>query len=376
MADMADLADKRTGVIRLENADTYLAPAQHVVQATRDAVGGDRYNSYLPLHGLPELRRAIADRYVADYGLDYDPDGEVIVTCGTGEAMLDVLLSYVNPGDGVLLTNPTYNGMAQRVRLAEGVQIFTDLVEAHGWRLDLASIREHTSVCRVVFYGAPSMPTGTVFTDEETASLADVARAADALVVFNGTVDKIVFDRRHVVHPATLPGMRQRTITVGAISKNYNMMGWRVGWVVGPRDLLRPVYDMHIFNGIMASGFAQAGATAALTGPQDGVAASVATYQRNRDVLLQGLAAIPGLQVHAPEGGYFFIANIGALGVSSQKFCERLLAEEDVATTPMGAWGRDDFGSEHVRFIFTNEPAERLQEAARRIASFVHQHYS
>jgi aspartate/methionine/tyrosine aminotransferase len=125
----------------------------------------------------------------------------------------------------------------------------------------------------------------------------------------------------------------------------------------------------------MPSGFAQAGATAALAGPQDDVAATVATYQRNRDVLLQGLATIPGVQANAPEGGYFFIANIGALGVTSKEFCERLLEEEDVATTPMVAWGRDDFGSQHVRFIFTNEPEERLREAAKRIAAFVQRHY-
>src|SRR5260370_33625211 len=184
MADMAALADGRPGAIRLENADAYLAPAPHVVQATRDAVGGDRYNSYLPLHGLPELRRACADRYAADDGLSYDPGGEVIVTCGTGEAMLDVLLSSVNPGDRVLLTNPTYNGMAQRVRLAEGVQVFTDLVEARGWRLDLASVRERAGGCNVAFYGVPCMPTGTVFTYEETAALPGAAPADGARVVF------------------------------------------------------------------------------------------------------------------------------------------------------------------------------------------------
>lgn len=376
MADMAELADRRPGAIRLENADAYLTPAPHVLQATRDAVGVDRYNSYLPLHGLPELRRAIADRYATDYGLHYDPDGEVIVTCGTGEAMLDVLLSYVNPRDRVLLTNPTYNGMAQRVRLAEGVQVFTDLVEERGWRLDLASVGERAAGCSAIFYASPCMPTGTIFTDEETVAIAEAARASDALVVFNGVVDKIVFDGRRVVHPATLPGMRERTITVGAVTKNYNMMGWRIGWVVGPRELLRPVHDVHIFNAIMPSGFAQAGATAALAGSQDAVAESIATYQRNRDVLLQGLVSIPGLQVHAPEGGYFFIANISALGATSGEFCERLLEEEEVATTPMMAWGSDDFGGHHVRFIFTNEPEDRLREAARRIAAFVRRHHS
>src|SRR5258707_11036315 len=150
MADMADLADRRPGAIRLENADAYLTPAPHVLQATRDAVGGDRYNSYLPLHGLPELRRAIADRYAADYGLSYDPDGEVIVTCGTGEAMLDVLLSYVNPGDRVLLSNHTYNVIAQRVRLADGAQFFTSLAAAPGSGLDLASVRVTALGCKKV----------------------------------------------------------------------------------------------------------------------------------------------------------------------------------------------------------------------------------
>jgi N-succinyldiaminopimelate aminotransferase len=375
MADMAELADQRPGAFRLENADANLAPPAHAVQATRDAVGIDRYNSYLPLHGLPELRQAIANRYEADYGLHYDPDGEVIVTCGTGEAMLDVLLSYVNQGDEVLLTNPTYNGMAQRVRLAEGRQVFTNLVESDGWHLDLRSVQEQAADCKAVFYASPCMPTGTVFTKAETAAFADAARANDALVVFNGVLDKIVFDGRQVIHPAASPGMRERTITVGAVTKNYNMMGWRIGWVVGPRELLQPIHDVHIFNGIMPSGFAQAGATAALIGPQDEVAASVAVYQRNRDVLVEGLSAIPGLQLQAPEGGYFFIANISALGVTSQEFCTQLLEEENVATTPMMAWGSDDFGSEHVRFIFTNEPEERLREAAQRIDAFVVRHY-
>ena len=121
MADMAELADRRPNAIRLENADISLPPPRHVIQATQEAVGVDRYNSYLPLQGLIEMRQAIADRYNADLAIRYDPEGEVLVTCGAGEAMLDVLLTYVDAGDKVLMTNPTYNGMAQRVRLASGV---------------------------------------------------------------------------------------------------------------------------------------------------------------------------------------------------------------------------------------------------------------
>ncbi|HEX9095433.1 MAG TPA: aminotransferase class I/II-fold pyridoxal phosphate-dependent enzyme [Candidatus Dormibacteraeota bacterium] len=375
MADMAELADKRPGAFRLENADTDLAPPAHAIQATRDAVGVDRYNSYLPLHGLIELRQAISERYRADLGLRYDPDGEVVVTSGVGEAMLDVLLSYVNEGDRVLMTNPTYNGMAQRVRLAGGVQVFTNQVEAQGWHLDPSELRRAAKGCKVIFYSSPSMPTGIVFGREETEALAQAAEENDALVLFNGAVDKVIYDGRTVINPATLPGLFERTITVGCVTKNYNMVGWRIGWAVGPRDLLKPVHDVHIFNGIMASGYSEAGAAAALSGSQDYVSASVKTYQRRRDALIARLRTIEGLRLVAPDGGYFFIANIEALGVAAGDFCRRLLDEEDVAITPMNAWGADDFGDHHVRFIFTNEAEDRLVEAANRIAAFVNRHY-
>jgi len=375
MADMAELADQRPGSFRLENADTDLPPPAHAIEATRNAVGVDRYNSYLPLHGLLELRQAISDRYRADLGLRYDPDGEVVVTSGVGEAMLDVLLSYVNEGDRVMMTNPTYNGMAQRVRLAGGVQVFTNQVEAKGWHLDASDLRRAAKGCKVIFYGSPSMPTGVVFGREETDALAEAAVENDALVVFNGAVDKVLYDGKTVINPATLPGLRERTITVGCVTKNYNMVGWRIGWAVGPRELLQPVHDVHIFNGIMASGYSEAGATAALSGPQDYVSASVQTYQRRRDALIDRLRRIEGLRLVAPEGGYFFIANIEALGVAAGDFCRRLLEEEDVAITPMNAWGADEFGDHHVRFIFTNEPADRLVEAANRIEAFVKRHY-
>jgi aspartate/methionine/tyrosine aminotransferase len=375
MADMAELADRRPGSFRLENADSDLAPPAHAIKATRDAVGVDRYNSYLPLHGLPELREAISERYRADLGLQYDPDGEIVVTAGVGEAMLDVLLSYVNEGDRVLMTNPTYNGMAQRVRLAGGVQVFANQLEADGWHLNAADIRKMARGCRVIFYGSPSMPTGVVLRRDETDWLCEAAVENDALVLFNGAVDKLVFDGRAVVNPATLPGLRERTIIAGSVTKNYNMVGWRIGWAVGPRELLKPVHDVHIFNGIMASGYSEAGAAAALAGPQQYVAESVQTYQLRRDALIARLRAIEGMRLVVPDGGYFFIANIEAFGVTARDFCRRLLAEENVAITPMNAWGADDFGDHHVRFIFTNEPEDRLVEAANRIAAFVERHY-
>jgi aspartate/methionine/tyrosine aminotransferase len=376
MADMANLADKRRGAFRLENADSNLVPPPHVLRATREAVGVDRYNSYLPLHGLPELRKAISRRYRLDYGLRYDPEGEVVVTSGAGEAMLSSLLAFVNPGDRVLLTNPTYSGMAQRVRLADGVQSFTNLAENDGWHLNLDDLEAAAKGCKVFFIMSPSMPTGAVFTLEETKIMAELAEKNDAVILFNASIDKIIFDGNKVINPATLPGMRDRTVTIGSVSKNYNMMGWRVGWAAGPADLVGPIENVHIFDGIMPSGITQAGATAALAGPQGWVKDAVKEYQRRRDVLLDSLAEVKKIKTTKPEGGYYFLANIQKLGVKSPEFCVELLKETKVATTPMVAWGSDSFGYDHVRFIFTNEPVKRLEEAGRLVKQFVTRHYN
>jgi aspartate/methionine/tyrosine aminotransferase len=375
MADMAELADRRPKCIRLENADSNYPPPREAIDATRAAVGDDRHNSYLPLHGLPELRQAIAHRYKEDLDLDYDPEGEIVVTAAAGEAMLDVLLSYVNEGDHVLMTNPTYNGMAQRVRLAGGTQVWVNQDESDGWHLKPADIRKAARGCKVIFYGSPSMPTGIVFGREETQAIADAAVENDALVVFNGAVDKLVYDGKAVINPASVPGLRERTILIGCVTKNYSMVGWRIGWAAGPRELMKPVHDVHIFNGIMASGFSEAGAVAALTGPQDYLAGSIREFQHRRDGFLEALKQTPGLEIIPPDGGYFFIANISAYGVSAREFCLKFLEEEDVAITPMNAWGADGFGDHHVRFIFTNEGEARLLEAASRLRSFVARHY-
>jgi aspartate/methionine/tyrosine aminotransferase len=360
MADMANLADATPGAYRLENADTYLTPPAHVIEATRAAVGVDEFNSYLPLRGLRSLREAIAARIREDIGVEYDPEDEIVVTCGAGESLLNALLATVTPGDRVLLTNPTYSGMAQRVRLAGGVQAFTDLVD-DGTRWSLGSVRHD---CRVVLIASPCMPTVNVFSRAEL----DALIGDDALVIFNGAADKVVFDGAALVHPATYA--RERTLVVGCVSKNYGMPGWRIGWTAGPRALLAPLEDVHIYNPCMASGFAQAGAAAALSGPQEWQRESVTAYQACRDAFLGAIAAEPALRANRPEGGYYLLLDVAATGLGAHAFAEELLRETAVAVTPMAGWGADDFGKTHVRVIFTNEPPERLREAGERIVAF------
>jgi aspartate/methionine/tyrosine aminotransferase len=369
MTDAADAADATAGAFRLENADTWLTPPEHVLEATRQAVGDDDHNSYLPLRGLATMREAIAARYAADAHLVYDPDREIVVTCGAGESLLNALLVLIDPGDRVLLTNPTYSGMAQRVRLAGGEQVFTSLVVRDGrWALDIDDVHEKARGCKLIFFASPCMPVGTVFTESETAALVQAAQDNDAWIVFNGHADKVAFDGRQVHNPAR--DLRDRTLVVGCMSKNYLMPGWRIGWAAGPRTLMRAMEDVHIFNGIMPSGITQAGATAALAGPQGWQAEAVETYAQGQKALLEAALASPRLSAIPAEGGYYCLLDTTATGVPGAAFAARLLAEHDVAVTPMQGWGADDFGEHLIRVIFTNEPEDRLREAGRRIAAF------
>jgi aspartate aminotransferase len=154
------------------------------------------------------------------------------------------------------------------------------------------------------------------------------------------------------------------------MSKNYLMPGWRIGWAAGPRAVMGAMEDVHIFNGIMPSGITQAGAAAALAGPQGWQAEAVQTYARGQAALLEAALASPRLSAIAAEGGYYCLLDTTATGVPGADFAARLLAEENVAVTPMQGWGADDFGEHLVRLIFTNEPEDRLREAGRRIAAF------
>ena len=162
--------------------------------------------------------------------------------------------------------------------------------------------------------------------------------------------------------------MRERTIAIGAVSKDYGMPGWRIGWAAAPRELAGALEDAHIFNGIMPGGIAQAGAAAALAGPQEWQRELRDTFQAGRDAILEELREAPGVSAVSAEGGYYLLANVEGTGLDADAFCQRALADHDVAVTPMRGWGSDDFGRFEVRFIFTNEPEDRLREAGRRIA--------
>ena len=256
-------------VLRLENLDTDIGPPQSAIAATRAAVGRDDANSYLPFLGLDELRAAAARHVTRLSGVPHDPDTQTIVTAGGTEGMLNALLALVEPGDEVLVTDPTYAGMLYRVRLAGGVPRFVPFVTRGGrWTLDLQ--RFHDAVndrTRVVFLMNPSIPSGAVMTREDWEEVARVCEAHGIWLLYNAAMERILYGGREYIHPASVGGLADWTITVGSVSKEYRMIGWRVGWVAGPRRVMDRVGLVGIYNVGDAGGPVAAGCRGGAHGP-------------------------------------------------------------------------------------------------------------
>ena len=352
-------------VLRLENLDTDRRPSKAALEATRAAIDEDDANSYLPFIGSAELRQVVAGHVSRLSGIPYDADQQCVITAGGTEGLLNVLLATLNQGDEVLLTDPTYAGMICRVRLAGGVPRLVPFSLREGeWRLDLDALAAAISArTRMVFLMNPSMPSGAVLDRAEWKSVAALCVRHSLWLLYNAAMERILYDGRPYLHPASLPGMAERTLTVGSVSKEYRMIGWRVGWVVGPPGVMADVAKVGIYNVVTPVGMTQKAAAAALTTPDSDLAAAVAEWQRRRDVVVEELR---GEALIRAAGGWSMLLDVGASGFDSFTASERLLERGKIAATPMRHWGQVN-GDQFVRFVFSNEPTSRLAGIGRRV---------
>jgi aspartate/methionine/tyrosine aminotransferase len=355
-------------VLRLENLDTDVRPHPAAIEATRAALDEDDANSWLPFNGRDDLKAAVAELVARRGGPGYDPRREIVITCGEGEAMLDALLCMTDPGEEVILTDPTYAGMLNRVRLAGAVPKLVPLHADTGeWRLDLDALRAAVNGrTRVVFLNNASFPTGWVASTEEWEAIARLCVEHDLWLLYWSGFEAVLYDRREVLQPAALPGMRERTVTVGAPSSEQRMIAWRIGWVVMPGELGDLMSRAQIYNGLVASGFAQIGTRVALEQGDRDVAAACAEWQRRRDELLRQL---DGLPVVPPHGAWAALLDCEPLGIDAAELSRRLL-EQRVAATPMSGWG-GAVAARRLRFVFSNEPVERLALLGERMRAAI-----
>jgi N-succinyldiaminopimelate aminotransferase len=366
MGDAADaLRDPR--MLRLENLDTDLPPPPEALATTEAQVRDDDANSYLPFFGHDRLRRAATALVERNGGLragDYDWRRQCFVSAGGLSGILNVLLALIDPGDEVVMTSPTYVGLINRVRLAGGVPRYLRLMPGRdGWRLDLDSLRTAMGPrTRAFLMMSPSMPSGAVFDESEWRALCEACGAADAWMIHDAAMERIVFAGVPHLNPLRFEGMAERTISVGAASKEYRMIGWRVGWVVCPLAAAEAIGRVAISNVVCPVGIAQQAAAAAIETPDDGIAACTTTWQARHDHLVAALR--PAFDVVPARGGWSLLIDMAPRGLTGAEASRRLLAE-GVAATSMENWGEPDT-ARWLRLVYANEPLERLGDIARR----------
>ncbi|GAA0329532.1 pyridoxal phosphate-dependent aminotransferase [Actinoallomurus spadix] len=358
VGDAADaLADP--DFLRLENLDTDLRPPAVALAATRAAIDDDAANSYLPFQGHRSLRAAAAAHVGRIAGRSYDPATECVSVAGGLNGILNTLLATVEPGQEVVLCDPVYAGLVNRVRLAGGVPRFVPAeATAEGWSVDPARLAAAVGprTAAVLMMG-PAMPTGLVLDDRHWTALADACERHDAWLIYDAAMERLRFDGLPPSHPASHEGLAGRTVTVGSASKELRMIGWRVGWVVGPAGLLADVRLVGLTNVVCQVGLAQGAVAAALDAPDADadVAAATTEWRRRCDTVLRELAAYP---VVRPHGGWSLLIDAEPLGLSPAGLSRRLFDRAKVAATPMDGWGPG--GSRYLRLVFANEPVDRL----------------
>lgn len=349
--------------LRMENLDTDVPPNPIALEATTAALTR-KDNSYLPFIGQLGLRKAAAAHVSRMTGnvVQYSGEENCVITAGGLSGVLNTLFATVEPGEGVLMTDPTYIGLINRVKLAGAVPVLFPLEfrAGHSWRFPgekLAQFIESTQAkmgirISAMLLSSPALPTGLYLGKKDWQAVADVCISRDLLLIYDAAFERLLFDGRPVVHPASFPGMEERTITVGSASKELRLIGWRVGWIVGPSWVMPHVQLVGMANVVVPVGIAQKAAQAALEDSEKDCLEFTRELQARRDLLMR---EFDGLPVGVPGGGWSFV-----LRVENGKEATSALMEEGIYTTPMDGWG-EVHGECFVRFVFSNEPCHRLE---------------
>ncbi len=366
MGDRAD-AEADPTMLRMENLDTDLRPPEVAIERTRRAIGEDEANSYLPFEGHHELRSAAAAHVSRLSGRTYDAGTECVSVAGGLNGILNALLATCEPGSEVVLSDPIYAGLVNRVRLAGAVPVHVPAEPTlDGWRTDperlAAAVGPNTAA---VLLMGPAMPTGLVLDQTHLDALAEPVRRHGAWVIYDAAMERLRFDGRPPVHPASHPGLADRVITVGSASKELRMIGWRVGWVVAPAPILADIALVGMTNVVCQVGLAQQAVAAALDAPdaEADVAAATATWRARSELVVAQLAGYPVIR---PDGGWSLLIDTGQLGLTPAEASHRLFERGRVAATPMNGWGPS--GEKYLRLVFANEPVERLGDLGERFA--------
>ncbi len=362
---MLRIAAGLNDVIALGRGDSDFHTPAHIVAAAKDALDANQHHYTGPTGILP-LREAIAANLEDRFGLDYGAD-EIVVTAGAQEAIMLTMLGLCSPGDEVLITSPRFTTYDTAVRLCDGTPVPVPTFERDDFALDVGEIEARiTPRTRMFVLVSPNNPTGAVTPPGVIREIADLAVRHDLIIVADEIYGRLIYPPNEHLSIATLPGMRERTVTLNGFSKTYAMTGWRVGYLAAPADLVEMLTEPRHTLSINTCTISQYAALAALTGPQDPIEAMIDAYAERRAWLMPALTEA-GFTYGHPGGAFYIYTNVSSTGLPAPQFCERLLGETGVMVFPGTMFG--DESTDYIRISYL-QPLPLIQEALDRIASF------
>ena len=364
--DFFDIVTTMKDVISLGIGEPDFDTPWHVREATVFALerGATHYSSNL---GYIELRRALSKYVAKNFGAEYNPDDEVLVTVGVSEALDLALRALINPGEEVLYHEPCYVSYRATILFAGGVPLAVETKAENGFRLTRAMLEAKcTPKTKLLMLNFPNNPTGAVMSRADLEDIAAFARERDLIVITDEIYAELTYDTPHT-SIVSLPGMKDRTIFLHGFSKAWAMTGYRLGYAAGPAELIEAMMKVHQYTMLCASSLAQKAAIEALTRPEIDVGEMVAEYRRRRNFLASSFAEM-GLECHRPLGAFYAFPSVAKFGLKSKDFALKFIHEERVAAVPGTAFG--DCGEGFIRCAYATN-MDNIKEAMVRLKRFI-----
>jgi aminotransferase len=361
-----DLAAGMEGVISLGVGEPDFVTSWSVREAAILSLE-QGYTSYTANAGLIELRKEIATYLEKGFNVSYAPETEIIVTVGASQALDIALRAILNPGDEVIVIEPSFVSYSPLVSLAGGTPILVQASQDHDFKISASQLEKAiTNRTKAIMLCSPNNPTGTLLSRSDLEAIAKVVEKHDLLVLADEIYAELVYDDVYTSFP-TLKGMKERTILISGFSKGFAMTGWRLGFVCAPQEIAQAMLKIHQYAMMCAPTMAQFAALEALKNGRDDVEAMRKSYRQRRNYFVQSLNEI-GLSCHNPGGAFYAFPSIQSTGLTSEEFAERLLLQEKVAVVPGNVFGVS--GEGYVRCSYASS-MEQLQEAIKRMKRFV-----
>ncbi|WP_312701207.1 pyridoxal phosphate-dependent aminotransferase [Sedimentibacter sp.] len=367
---MFDLAEKYPDAIKLTVGEPNFDTPVNIKEAAKKAID-DGFTHYCPNAGLKELREAIAEEYTK-YSEDYNFEN-VMITVGGMEAIYLSLLATVNPGDEVLIPDPCFPNYIGQVKMVGAEPVGVPIYEENDFNIRAKDIEAAiTPKTRAILLNSPSNPLGSVLEKEEVLKIGEIAKKHNLIVISDEVYDKLIFDGFDYFSIAQIPEIRDRVLVINSFSKTHAMTGWRIGYVLGNKDIISNMPKLQEGLVSCVSTFTQKAALEAIRGGRIEVDKMYSDYFRRRDIMIDGINNIPGMSCKKSPGSFYAFVNIKSFGKTSEEFAEELLVNAGVVTVPGSAFGK--MGEGYIRMVFANSD-ENLKEAVKRIDAYVRKTY-